>query len=135
MVNLPGYQETNQIYPRKRTLVYRAIREQEGCRVIIKVLRNPFPRFNDLICFRKQYFITRHLEHPIIVRPLALERYSNSYALVMPDERTIALFKYWPNFSQNLIDSTNPSSSNGDISSRANSTKFNPNISFSSRQN
>lgn len=103
MLNLPGYQETNQIYAGKRTLVYRSIRESDNSRVVIKVLRNPFPHFNDLVCFRNQYVITSHLEHPSILRPLALERYGNGYALVMPDEGAIALSKYWPNSDQNLI--------------------------------
>ncbi len=39
--------------------------------------------------------ITRHLEHPSIVQPLALERYGNGYALVMPDDGAIALPDYW----------------------------------------
>ncbi|MEM1168825.1 MAG: AAA family ATPase [Cyanobacteria bacterium P01_H01_bin.35] len=99
---LPGYQQTNQIYAGNRTLVYRGIRESDRRRVAIKVLRNPFPRFNDLVRFRNQYVITRHLEHPAIVRPLALERYGNGYALVMPDQGAVPLSNYWPNSSQTL---------------------------------
>ncbi|MGD1805533.1 trifunctional serine/threonine-protein kinase/ATP-binding protein/sensor histidine kinase [Dapis sp. BLCC M126] len=104
MLNLPGYQQTNQIYAGKRTLVYRATQESDRRRVVVKVLRNPFPHFNDLLYFRNQYLITRHLEHPSIVRPLALERYGNGYALIMPDEGALALSKYWPNSDQKLMD-------------------------------
>ncbi|MEM1168823.1 MAG: AAA family ATPase [Cyanobacteria bacterium P01_H01_bin.35] len=103
MLNLAGYQARDQIYAGKRTLVYRAIQESDRRQVVIKVLRNPFPHFNDLVRFRNQYVITQHLEHPSIVRPVALERYGNGYALVMPDEGAIALSKYWPNSDQNLI--------------------------------
>jgi len=95
MFNLVGYQEAKQIYAGTRTLVYRAIRATEGQPVIIKILRNPHPNFNELVRFRNQYIITRNLEHPTIVQPIALERYGNSYALVMPDEGAVPLRDYW----------------------------------------
>jgi predicted ATPase/signal transduction histidine kinase len=95
MLNLPQYQETDQLYAGTRTLVYRAIRATDSQPVIIKVLRNPHPNFNELVQFRNQYIITRNLEHPAIVQPLALEVYGNGYALVMPDDGAIALPNYW----------------------------------------
>ncbi|NES66166.1 MAG: serine/threonine-protein kinase PknK, partial [Okeania sp. SIO2D1] len=95
MLNLAGYQQTNQIYAGTRTLVYRAFQAIQRQPVIIKVLRNPHPNFYELVQFRNQYIITRHLEHPAIVKPLVLERYGNAYALVMPDDGAIALSDYW----------------------------------------
>ncbi|NEP57287.1 MAG: AAA family ATPase [Symploca sp. SIO2G7] len=102
MLNLAGYQETDQLYAGTRTLVYRAIQTTTEQPFIIKVLRNPHPNFNELVQFRNQYFITRHLEHPAIVRPLALEHYGNGYALVMPDEGAIALWDYWQQYPHDL---------------------------------
>ncbi|WP_094678884.1 ATP-binding sensor histidine kinase [Hydrocoleum sp. CS-953] len=104
ILNLPAYQETNQIYTGTRTLVYRAIRNSPGQSVIIKVLRNPHPSINELVQFRNQYIITRHLEHPAIVKPITLERYGNGYALMMPDSGAIALSDYWQN-SENTLSS------------------------------
>ncbi|NEQ40943.1 MAG: serine/threonine-protein kinase PknK, partial [Okeania sp. SIO3I5] len=95
MFNLTGYQENKQIYYGSRTLVYRAIRAIDRQPVVIKVLRNPNPKFKELVSFRNQYIITRHLEHPAILQPLTLERYGNSYALVMSDSGAIALSDYW----------------------------------------
>ncbi len=102
MLNLVGYQEKNQIYTGNRTLVYRAIRATDEQSVIIKILRNPHPNFHDLVRFRNQYIITRNLEHPSIVQPLSLERYSNGYALVMPDEGALSLLQYWQNSGGDL---------------------------------
>ncbi len=102
MLNLPGYEETNQIYTGTRTVVYRSIRSSPRQTVIIKVLRNPHPNFNELVQFRNQYIITRHLEHPAILKPLSLERYGNGYALIMPDSGAIALSDYWPKSEQSL---------------------------------
>ncbi|MGD1807507.1 ATP-binding sensor histidine kinase [Dapis sp. BLCC M126] len=102
MLNLSNYEQTNQIYTGTRTLVYRAIRSSPVQPVIIKILRNSHPSFNELVQFRNQYIITRHLEHPAIVKPLALERYGNGYALIMPDLGAIALSDYWQNSQPNL---------------------------------
>lgn len=102
MLKLSGYQETKLIYSGNRTLVYRAIQVQTLQPVIIKVLRNPHPSFNELVHFRNQYMITRHLNSPYIVQPLALERYGNGYALVMPDDGAIALAEYWQKSSHSL---------------------------------
>ena len=102
MLNLAGYQETNQIYAGNRTLVYRGIRTSEQQSVIIKVLRNPHPNFNELVRFRNQYIITCHLEHPSIIQPLALERYGNGYALIMPDDGALSLPEYWQQSTHDL---------------------------------
>ncbi|NEO85288.1 MAG: serine/threonine-protein kinase PknK [Spirulina sp. SIO3F2] len=95
MLNLTGYQETKLLYTGTRTLVYQAIRLSNDQSVIIKVLRNVHPHFNELVQFRNQYVITRNLNSPCIVKPLTLERYGNGYALVMPDEGAISLQDYW----------------------------------------
>ncbi|NES64458.1 MAG: serine/threonine-protein kinase PknK, partial [Okeania sp. SIO2D1] len=102
MLNLAGYQEINQIYAGQRTLVYRAIQETPRQPVIVKVLRNPHPSFNELVQFRNQYTIASHLEHPAIVKCLSLEPYTNGYALVMADSGSIALSDYWPTQTHSL---------------------------------
>ena len=95
MNNLPGYNFNKNLYQGTRTLVYSGQRSSDNKSVIIKVLRNSHPNFSELVQFRNQYIITRHLEHPAIVQPLVLERYGNGYALVMPDDGAIALTDYW----------------------------------------
>ena len=102
MLNLAGYQETETLYTGTRTIVYRALRLSDRQPVIIKILRNPHPNFNELVQFRNQYVITQNLDSPYIVKPLALERYNNGYALVMPDEGAVALPSYWQDSEQSL---------------------------------
>jgi serine/threonine protein kinase len=106
-IDLTGYQVGETLYIGNRTIVYRATRTQDNQPVIIKVLRNPHPSFNELVQFRNQYTITRHLEHPGIVRPLALERYGNGYALVMADDGEIALSDYWQQCNTSLSEFLN----------------------------
>ncbi len=110
MITLSGYYITEILYQGTRTEVYRGRRNSDNQPVIIKVLRNHNPKFNELVQFHNQYVLTRHLQHPSIVQPLALERYGNGYALVMPDDGAIALPDYWyggikiiePHSEQNL---------------------------------
>jgi predicted ATPase/signal transduction histidine kinase len=92
--NLSGYQITEQLYAGARTLVYRAIRTSDQRPVVIKLLRNEYPNFNELIGFRNQYTIAKNLDFPTIIQPLTLEVYHNSYALVMEDFGGISLSTY-----------------------------------------
>ncbi|MEL7037284.1 MAG: AAA family ATPase [Cyanobacteria bacterium J06592_8] len=102
MYNLVGYQETNLLYSGTRTQVYRGIRISDQQPVIIKILRNLNPTFNELVQFRNQYTIICNLNSPWVVRPLGLERYGNGYALVMLDEGAIALIDYWQQSDRSL---------------------------------
>ena len=102
IINLPGYHISENFYQGVRTLVYRGTRISDRQAVIIKILRNRHPNFQELVQFRNQYFITSYLEHPNIVQPLGLQRHGNGYALVMPDEGAIALPDYWQQSPQNL---------------------------------
>src|SRR6476469_9390824 len=89
-----GYQSNEQIYAGNRTLVYRGLRSENGQPVAIKVLRNDFPRFNELVHFRNQYVIAKNLEIPGTVKAYSLETYNNHYALVMEDFGGISLSSY-----------------------------------------
>ncbi|MDJ1184675.1 trifunctional serine/threonine-protein kinase/ATP-binding protein/sensor histidine kinase [Roseofilum casamattae] len=102
MLNLTGYHGRELVYAGSRTLVYRGVRNRDRHPVIIKALRNPHPNLKELVQFRNQYIIARELQHPHIVQLLALERYSNGYALIMPDSGAIALSEYCASFQLSL---------------------------------
>ncbi|MEG4610327.1 protein kinase, partial [Microcoleus sp. F6_B6] len=89
-----GYHINEQIYAGNRTLVYRGIRSWDGQPVAIKLLRNHFPSFNELVHFRNQYVIAKNLNTPGIVKAYSLENYHNRYALVMEDFGGISLCSY-----------------------------------------
>ncbi|MEG3974302.1 AAA family ATPase [Microcoleus sp. herbarium8] len=89
-----GYHINEQIYSGNRTLVYRGLRCSNGQPVAIKLLRNDFPRFNELVHFRNQYIIAKNLEIPGSVKAYSLETYHNHYALVMEDFGGISLSSY-----------------------------------------
>jgi predicted ATPase/signal transduction histidine kinase len=82
-VSIPGYRINEQLYNGSRTLVYRAIRETDSIPVVIKLLKNPYPSFTELVQFRNQYTIAKNLNLPGIIETYSLEVYQNGYALVM----------------------------------------------------
>ncbi|QLE57648.1 ATP-binding sensor histidine kinase [Nostoc sp. TCL26-01] len=91
---LSGYRIIEQIYWGSKTSVYRGIREQDQKPVVIKLMRNEYPTFQEIAQFRNQYTITKNLNLEGIVQPLILENYRNGYALVMEDFGGISL-KEW----------------------------------------
>ncbi|MBN3949784.1 MAG: serine/threonine protein kinase [Nostoc sp. NMS7] len=93
-VIIPGYQVSEELYNGSRTLVYRGYRETDSLPVVIKLLKNPYPSFSELVQFRNQYTITKNLNSPLIIQTYSLEPYQNGYALVMEDFGGISL-KEW----------------------------------------
>ncbi|MDZ7961572.1 MAG: ATP-binding sensor histidine kinase [Aulosira sp. DedQUE10] len=93
-VSISGYHVSEQLYNGSRTLVYRGYKEQSQQPVVIKLLKNPYPSFNELLSFCNQYTIAKNLNLPGIIQTYSLETYQNGYALVMEDFGGISL-KQW----------------------------------------
>ncbi|MCC3407205.1 MAG: serine/threonine-protein kinase PknK [Microcoleus sp. PH2017_10_PVI_O_A] len=94
MIELTGYQILDRIYSGTRTQVYRARSLGDRTPVIIKVLRNEYPSFSELLHFRNQYTIAKNLNFPGIIQTYSLESYRNGYALIVEDFGGISL-KAW----------------------------------------
>ncbi|WP_410477607.1 AAA family ATPase [Nostoc sphaeroides] len=91
---ISGYTITEQIYRSLRTTVYLAIQDNQKFPVVIKVLQQKYPTFGELVQFRNQYAIAKHLPLAGIIQPLSLEQFGNGYALVMADWGGISLETY-----------------------------------------
>ncbi len=105
IASIPGYSLSEQLYNGSRTIVYRGYRESDCLSVVIKLLKNPYPSFSELLSFRNQYTITKNLNSPLIVQTYSLEAYENGYVLVMEDFGGISL-KEWRvrQSGQSLVD-------------------------------
>ncbi|MEM9539160.1 MAG: AAA family ATPase [Cyanobacteria bacterium P01_E01_bin.42] len=100
-MNLPqiqNYRLEILIHKSDRTLVYRGRKEENEQPVIIKLMCNEYPSFNELVQFRNQYAIALNLDIQGIVKLHGLERYQNGYALVMEDSDSISLAEYQRQF-------------------------------------
>ena len=90
-ISLTDYEIGELIHQSDRILVYRGLRKADSQPVVIKLMRNDYPSSNELVQFRNQYTITKNLDIEGIVKPHALERYGNGYALIMEDFGGISL--------------------------------------------
>ncbi|MEH2098035.1 trifunctional serine/threonine-protein kinase/ATP-binding protein/sensor histidine kinase [Nostoc sp.] len=95
LVTILGYHINDKLYNGSRTLVYRGYQEADQKPVVIKLLKNPYPNFSELVQFRNQYTIAKNLNSPLIIQTYSLEPYQNGYALVMEDFGGISLKKYF----------------------------------------
>ena len=99
---ISGYSIIEQLYVGSRTIVYRAVEQSSQRSVIIKLLQQDYPSFNDLFQFRNQYTIAKNLEISGIVQTYSLESCGNSYALVMEDFGGISLQQFAQEHSLSL---------------------------------
>ena len=97
ITSLTNYEIGDLIHESDRTIVYRGVAKADSQPVAIKLLRNEFPSFNELVQFRNQYTIARNLQIEGIVKPLELVSYQNGYALIMPDFGGLSLGEYYHN--------------------------------------
>ncbi len=93
-IALANYQIGEKIYEGTRTVVYRGVTAPENKPVIIKVPKNEYPTFNELLQFSNQYAIALNLNLSDIIKPIALEPYGNGYALIMEDIGAVSLAEY-----------------------------------------
>ncbi len=104
ITSLTNYQIGDLIHESERTVVYRGVAKADSQPVVIKLMRNEFPSFNELVQFRNQYTIASNLLLEGIVKPLTIKRYQNGYALIMPDFGGISLAEYYQNLSPQTKD-------------------------------
>ncbi|MEL6900385.1 MAG: AAA family ATPase [Cyanobacteria bacterium J06606_4] len=91
---LSGYCFTEKLYEGDRTVVYRGIREQDRHPVVVKLLKDDYPSFSDLVKFSNQYSIAKDLNLPNVVTPMALLPCGHGSALVMNDFGGCALNQF-----------------------------------------
>ncbi|WP_426548190.1 AAA family ATPase, partial [Dapis sp. BLCC M126] len=101
-MKIANHQTHELIHESERTLVYRGQNLESGQQVIIKLMAQEYPSFNELVQFRNQYAIAKNLEIEGIVKPYSLLRYKNGYALIMEDIGAISLAEYQRQFSVSI---------------------------------
>ncbi|MEG4943151.1 ATP-binding sensor histidine kinase [Microcoleus sp. F4-D5] len=85
MINLAGYEITNQIHESNNSLVYRGLRKQDNQPVILKFLKQDYPMPASLVRYKQEYEITRNLQLESVPKTYSLERYHNSLVIIFED--------------------------------------------------
>ncbi|MEG5044834.1 AAA family ATPase [Microcoleus sp. B4-C1] len=85
MNTLPGYKITEVVQLGVKSIIYRAVRESDRASVIIKTLNTEYPTIEEITRLRHEYKISSNLKLEGIVKPHSLEKYNNSFALILED--------------------------------------------------
>ena len=79
------YDIIERLHVSARSLVYRARSLPEQIPVIVKMLNNDFPSFQDIVQFKREYAIAQRCPHPGVVRPLALRQDAGRWTMILQD--------------------------------------------------
>ncbi|MCT7982647.1 AAA family ATPase [Laspinema sp. A4] len=102
-ISLKGYTIIEKIYEGVNTIVYRAQRELDDQRVILKLLKAEYPTPEELAKLHHEYEITRNLNSSGIIKVYALETFEyNQLALVLEDMGGVSLKHYLTGIRLNL---------------------------------
>lgn len=85
MIDLPGYDQTTQIYESQASLVLRARRKADGECFVLKILKKEYPSTSDLERYRHEYAILGSLNSELIIKPISLLEYGHTLVLVLED--------------------------------------------------
>ncbi|KAB8058042.1 diguanylate cyclase [Janthinobacterium sp. FT14W] len=73
-----------QLHSGSRSQVYRA-RAADGTALVVKKPNQPFPSFQQLAQFKREYAIARRCRHPGVVHPLALQLHGGRWTMIQED--------------------------------------------------
>ncbi|MES0827436.1 AAA family ATPase [Ruegeria sp. SCP11] len=82
---VPGFQLSERLYESTNSFVFRAARDSDGERVVIKILKSDFPSASRLARFRSEFEITSSLNLPGVIRAQELRRHNKSLMMVLED--------------------------------------------------
>jgi predicted ATPase/serine phosphatase RsbU (regulator of sigma subunit)/tRNA A-37 threonylcarbamoyl transferase component Bud32 len=85
MISISGYRIVTKIYESANSEVYRAIRETDGQKVILKVLKQDYPTPAELTRYKQEYEITRTLNKDDVIKAYGLEKYHNTLVMFIED--------------------------------------------------
>ncbi|RKZ45454.1 MAG: serine/threonine-protein kinase PknK [Candidatus Parabeggiatoa sp. nov. 3] len=93
MLILPNYQIQTLIYESANSIVYRGVRSEDNQSVILKMLKADYPTPEELTRYRQEYDITKSLDIDGVIKTDGIEKYQNTYVIVLEDFGAEALKK------------------------------------------
>ncbi len=90
MAILPGYTIRETIHEGIRSVIYRAVRDQDQTPVVIKAIRDYRER-QQVAQLRHEHAVIKALDHPGVIRALALQDFERRLALIFEDIGGVAL--------------------------------------------
>ncbi|WP_082029741.1 AAA family ATPase [Ruegeria sp. ANG-S4] len=88
---VPGFRLSERLYESGNSFLFRATRDSDGARVVIKILKSDFPSASKLARYRSEYEITSSLDLPGVIHALELRRHDKSLMMVLEDFDGVAI--------------------------------------------
>jgi diguanylate cyclase (GGDEF)-like protein len=79
------YDIIERLHVSERSLVYRARSLPDQLPVIVKILNNDFPSFQEVAQFKREFAIAQRCPHPGVVHPLALLQDAGRWTMILQD--------------------------------------------------
>lgn len=103
MIDIPGYLITEEIFQSANSSVYRALRQSDNQRVILKRLRENYSTPAELTRYQQEYDIIHTLSQVVgVIRIYELKKYQNMPFLIMEDFGGSSLKQLYATQSLNL---------------------------------
>ncbi|MCP4937223.1 MAG: hypothetical protein GY927_24195, partial [bacterium] len=90
-ITIPNYHIEAELFRSSRTMIYRALRDSDHTRVIIKTLNNDYPSNHDITRFKHEFQMTQKMAGAGVIRAHEQVKYGNNLALVLEDFQGISL--------------------------------------------
>ena len=85
MDNIIDYQIIEKIYESANSLVYRGVLKPDNQGIILKIIKDNYPKPSELTRYKQEYEITRFLNADGIIKAYDLKRYKNSLIMLLED--------------------------------------------------
>ena len=85
MIAVAGFAIRDKVYESHCTLVYRAVRNDDGRAVILKLLKDDFPLPQDIIRFKREFEVARRWDSPRLIKALGLHFVRNKPMIEFED--------------------------------------------------
>ena len=82
---IQGFQIRDRLYESKNSLLLRAIRDDDGLPVVIKILKNDYPTAAELARYRHEFEVIHTLDLPGVIRSYELRRHEKTLLTVFED--------------------------------------------------
>ena len=94
MKTISDYTIIEKISETGKSIIYRAQKERDKKKYIIKVLKNVYPSPSEIARFRQEYEIIKKLDMDGIVKTYDIINFENNFAIILEDFSGISMKKY-----------------------------------------
>jgi len=108
MHEIPGFEIQEVIFESDHTIIYKAIRKGDDLPVVLKVLRDNYPPPEEINRFQQEFDIIKKLERTSgVINVHHMEKYQNSFVMVIEDFQAKSLDQYIEKIRLNLEECLN----------------------------